>query len=452
MNLLIKFTAPLLLIVFFSSYVHSQSYIGNTLDNYSGVHSLLLNPANVVGSKTKFEFNIISASAFVGNDYIGVDLSNLRNIGDGFSFDSDVAKTPTDGNNFFGNFDVLGPSVMFRLNQKNSLGINTRVRTFFNIHNISGMFYESISEGFNSQSDFQASMEDLSGTIHAWGEIGLTYGRIILEDESSRLKIGTTLKYLGGAGGLFTSSPQIGVAFNSNAGILTTGGTLDYGYTSGFESGNIEFTDFTGGVGADFGLVYELRSKNKVSVDSAYSPKPYKLRFGISILDIGSINYNNTTEVSYDMNGTVDVAEFDEKDLEELLNDNFQGTEVIGNRSLGLPSSLQAFVDYHVGKKFFLSIHGAYSLRSASTFNVNSIINTLSVTPRFESKWFSIYSPLSLRQFQSGILWGVGLRAGPFMLGSGSALSNLLSSSSKSTDVFIGLKVPIYKDKIRDSK
>ena len=452
MNYLLKSASFLLLFIIFSPYGHSQSYIGNTMDNYSGVHSLLLNPAHVVGSKTKFEFNILSASAFVGNDYLGVDFSNLRNIGDGFSFDSDVSKTPTDRNNFFGNADILGPSVMFRLNEKSSLGINTRVRTFFNIHNISGLFYESISDGFDSQSDFQTNMEDLAGTIHAWGELGLTYGRIILDNESGRLKFGTTLKYLGGAGGLFTSSPQLSAAFNSNVGILTTGGTLDYGYTSGFDTENIEFTDFTGGFGADFGLVYELKSKDEFPVDSVYSPKPYKLRFGISILDIGSINYNNATEVSYNMNGTVDVIEFDQKDLEDLLNDNFQGTELIGNRSLGLPSSLQAFVDYNVSKKFFLSLHGAYSLRNSSTFRVNNIINTISVTPRFESKGISIYSPLSLRQFQSGIHWGIGFRSGPFMIGSGSVLSNLLSSSSKSTDFFIGFKVPIFKDKARDLK
>ena len=425
---------------------HAQSYIGNMIDNYSGVNSILLNPANVAGSKTKFEFNIISVSAFVGNDYLGVNFQDLKNIGDGFSFDSDVAKSPTNSNNFFGNVDILGPGVMFRLNKKSSLGINTRVRTFFNIHNISGLIYENISDGFDSQSDFQVDMQNLAGTVHAWGEFGVTYGRVLFEDNSSRLKIGTTIKYLAGAGGLFTSSPRLGAGFNSAAGILTTAGTLDYGYTSDFDSGEIEFSDMTGGFGADFGIVYELRSKSNIPIDSAYSNKPYKLRFGVSILDIGAINYTDVTEFNYGMNSSINVAEFDEKDLEEVLNDNFQGTEILGNKSLGLPSSIQAFADYNVSKKFFLSLHGAYSLRSPSTFNVNNIVNTISVTPRFESKFLSVYSPLSLRQFQSGIMWGIGFRAGPFMIGSGSVLSNLLSSSSKSTDVFIGFKVPVHKN------
>ncbi len=252
----------------------SQTNIGNTIDTYAGVNSLLMNPANVSGSKTKLEINIFSVSAFVGNDYLSVDFNDLKNIGNGFDFDSDVSKTPTEQNNFFGNVDLLGPSVMFRLNDKSGLGINTRVRTFFNLNNISGLFYESISEGFDLQTDFQTEMNNLSGTVHAWGEVGVTYGRIIFEDETHRLKLGTSLKYLAGAGGVFTSSPQLSANFNSSLETITTGGTLDYGYTSEFDTEDINFTDVTSGFGADFGIVYETRPKSENMGDTLYLSKP----------------------------------------------------------------------------------------------------------------------------------------------------------------------------------
>lgn len=430
-------------LIIYPSFVYSQTNIGNTIDTYAGVNSLLMNPANVSGSKTKLEINIFSVSAFVGNDYLSVDFNDLKNIGNGFDFESDVAKTPTEQNNFFGNVDLLGPSVMFRINDKSGLGINTRVRTFFNLHNISGLFYESVSEGFDGQSDFQTEMENLSGTVHAWGEIGLTYGRIILEEESHRLKLGATIKYLAGAGGVFTSSPQLSANFNSSLGTLTTGGNLDYGYTFGFDTEEINFTDVTTGFGADFGIVYEMRPKNENMEDSLYLSKPYKLRFGVSVLDLGSINYQGYTEFNYNMNATVDAAEFEESDLADVLEDNYESTEVVGSSTMGLPSSLQVFADYHFRKSFFLSINGSYSLRNESTFKVNNTINTVSITPRIETKRFSIYSPVSLREYQSGIMWGFGLRLGPLTVGSGSVLSNLLSSSSKSTDVYLGFKVPL---------
>lgn len=421
----------------------SQTNIGNTIDNYAGVNSLLMNPANVSGSKTKLEFNIFSVSAFVGNDYLSVDFNDLKNIGNGFDFDSDVSKTPTEQNNFFGNVDLLGPSVMFRLNEKSGLGINTRVRTFFNLNNISGLFYESISEGFDLQTDFQTEMTDLSGNVHAWGEVGVTYGRIIIEDESHRLKLGTTLKYLAGAGGVFTSSPLLSANFNSSLETLTTRGTLAYGYTSGFDTDEINFTDITSGFGADFGLVYEMRPRSEKIEDPLYFSKPYKLRIGLSVLDIGAINYQGNTEFNYNINATVDVIEFEENDFVDVLEENYESTEVVGSSTMGLPSSLQVFADYHFKKSFFMSFNGSYSLRSETTFKVNNAINTVSITPRMETKRFSIYSPVSLRQYQSGIMWGFGLRFGPLTVGSGSALSNLLSNSSKSTDFYLGFKVPL---------
>jgi hypothetical protein len=305
------------------------------------------------------------------------------------------------------------------------------------------LFYESISEGFDGQSDFQTEMENLSGTVHAWGEIGLTYGRIIFEDESHRLKLGTSLKYLAGAGGVFTSSPLLSANFNSSLETITTGGTLDYGYTSEFDTEDINFSDVTTGFGADFGIVYEMLPKNENMEDSLYLSKPYKFRFGLSVLDLGSINYQGTTEFNYDMNETVGVSEFEESDIGDVLEDNYEGTELEGSNTMGLPTSLQVFADYHFKKSFFLSFSGSYSLRSESTFKVNNTINTISITPRIETKLFSIYSPVSLRQYQSGIMWGFGLRLGPLTVGSGSALSNLLSSSSKSTDVYLGFKVPL---------
>ena len=43
------------------------------------------------------------------------------------------------------------------------------------------------------------------------------------------------------------------------------------------------------------------------------------------------------------------------------------------------------------------------------------------------------------------ISFGGGFRLGPLSVGSGSIFSNLLSDSSKTTDVFVGLKIPLYR-------
>lgn len=416
----------------------AQSFFGSTVDNYAGVHSVLINPANAADSRMKLDINLFSVSAFVGNDFISIDLSDLSSFNDGFDFDSDAEKNPIDNNNFFGNVDVLGPSALFNLNEKSSIALTTRARAFFNIHNIGGELYE-VANSDEDVANFNLSMNDLSGVVHAWGEIGITYGRVVWEQDKHFLKAGATLKYLAGAGGVFGFSPSLSADYNSSNEALATTGNLNYGYTSGFDSDEISFSNIKGGFGADLGVVYEFRDSEN------WDQNPYKLRVGLSVTDIGAINYNGTSNFRYDMNATIDATEFEEKDLDEVLEDNYNGTETFEKTKFGLPTAIQVFADYSITNRFFVSAQGAISVKKVSDIPVSNIINSFSVTPRFEMRWISVYSPISLRQYDSSVAWGFGLRAGPLTIGSGSILTNLISSSSKSGDVYVGLKIPLYK-------
>ncbi|SEG34434.1 DUF5723 family protein [Algoriphagus boritolerans] len=448
-----KKIATVFLLIALPFSVWSQTFIGNTLDNYSGINSLLLNPANVSGSNTRAEFNFISISAFVGNDYISVNIGELQKNDFQFNFDSDTDTSPSNDNNFFGNVDILGPSVMFRLNDKSGLAVSSRVRGFFNVNNISGQLLESVQEGFDDQSDFESQMTNLSGNVHIWGELGLTYGRVLIENNYRRLRVGGTIKYLTSAGGLFISSSSLGVNFNSISNTLNTSGTLSYASTQGLDLQNTDFSTLqsilsgTTGIGGDLGVVYEMQLKKDDAFDSFYLSSPYKLRLGLSLVDFGKVNYTGVSEFNYEMNASINASDFEDKSLDEILDENYEGGESLVNPVIGLPTSLQFFADYNWKKRLYLSLHGAYSLAGSELKYSNSIVNSLVISPRFESKALSIYSPISFRQYNSGVMWGVGFRLGPLMLGSGSILSNLISSSSKSTDIYIGIKFPVNEKK-----
>ncbi|MBN4084756.1 hypothetical protein JYT89_00275 [Flavobacteriaceae bacterium AH-315-B10] len=194
----------LIMSCFLNKTLSAQSYIGPALDNYAGVYGIVVNPASVVDSPFKADINLVSASAFAGSDYFGIDLNSVISSDGGFDFEDVADKFPEDDNNFFFNADVLGPSFMFNLNEKSSIGITTRVRAYLNINNINGELYESLADdGFDEAEDYDFNMKDFKGTIHAWAEIGLTYGRILVKDEKRLLKGGITLKYLQGAGAAF---------------------------------------------------------------------------------------------------------------------------------------------------------------------------------------------------------------------------------------------------------
>ena len=421
----------------------AQSYIGHSIDNYSGIHGVILNPSSVVDSRLRTDINISSVSAFLGSDYFSISFSDIKDSDNGFNFDTDLAKDPKDDNQFFLNLDALGPSFMFNISPKQSIGVITRVRTFLNLNNISGELYEDLENGFEGEENFNFNMNNFSGTIHAWGELGLTYGRILMEKDSHFLKGGITLKYLAGAGGVFASAPSLTGNYDATSEILTTTGSLKYGAASEFDSEDIEFSNTTSGFGADIGFTYEYR--NSPDLDSlSKKDNKYKFKLGLSITDIGSISYDDTSVTDYDMNNSVNTSDFGDKSIEDFLEENYEGGETIEKSKLNLPTALHILLDYNITRRIYASLNGSFSLIAEDKPQASRVINTLTLSPRFETKLFSFYLPLSLRQYD-GLSAGAGLRLGPLTVGSGSAITNLLSDSTKTTDVYVGLKVPIYQ-------
>ena len=431
--------------IFFHGQTNAQSYIGYTMDNYAGVHSVIYNPANVFDSPFRSDINLVSASGYLGSDYLGLSISDILS-GDGeFHFDQETERSPSNTNHFFTNIDVLGPSLMFNVGDQQSIAITTRLRGLFNADNVNGNLYEHVSDGFEIGDNFDFDSRNLNITAHVFSEIGLTYGREIMKTQDQFLKAGVSLKYLMGAGGLFANSPELSGSFNGVSNNLTTQGSFSYGTTPGFESDSPDFSDLQNGFGADIGLVYEYRKRIVDGTVLGKRAQQYKFKAALAITDIGSINYKNSTQTVYDANGNVNGLEFETKDLKEVLEDNYIGTSTTRVQKLQLPTALQIMVDYYIGNRFYVGLHQGLSLRKSGSANANGIINTTTLAPRWESKWFSAYSPIGIRQY-SGFAWGFGLRLGPLTVGSGSVLSNMISDNSKNTDIYVGLKIPLYKN------
>ncbi|WP_299521362.1 DUF5723 family protein [Winogradskyella sp.] len=418
----------------------SQNYLGYTVDNYAGVHAVSYNPAMIVSKYQKTDINLASVSAFGGSDYFGIDVGSLISTHDVFTFDDDAIRFPEDNNNFFANADILGPSAMFRLNHKSSIGFITRVRGLFNLSEINGRLYENLVNQFENDEDFSFDSQNLTGTLHAWTEIGVSYGRVLLKRSQHELTGGITLKYLMGAGGLFASSPGLEGEFIGDTETLQTQGFLNYGKTQDFDRDNVLFDNLEYGLGLDLGFVYKW-SKN-TDGDDAPSQNSYKLKIGVSVTDIGSINYDQAEITSYNLNASVSTSTFQE-DIEEFLDNNYDSTADNQNARIQLPTALHLLVDYHLTKKWFVSVQSDVSLVERRVERSNTITNVLTFSPRFETKWFSFYLPVSLRQSEDVVVGG-GFRLGPLSVGSGSVFSNFLSDSSKTADVFVGLKIPLY--------
>jgi outer membrane protein OmpA-like peptidoglycan-associated protein len=439
----------------------AQSYVGFLTDNYSGVNSVIANPANITDSRFKTDINIVGVSAFAGNDYYGVNL--LDALKDDYDFDLDAKKSPSTDNNAAINLDVMGPAFMFNLTETSSLAIFTRARSMVNVTEINGETIDNVDN--DTTDDFVVNEGDFTSFAQAWAEVGVTYARVLMNKEEHFLKGGLTVKYLQGGGTAYAYGKNVTVDYdadgtNPTTGSLDTTGELTYGYYDDFDNDDYDYElPDASGFGADLGFVYEWRPDYRdYQTESVNGPtynhkdqNKYKLKIGLSITDIGQINYKEGTQEVFDINGAnINEDDFDNGDDFADALENIYGIGTVTNGyKVKLPTAVHLNADYSFTKRFFLNLNTDFSLIAKGKEKASRIANMVSLTPRFESKWFSFYVPVSLVQY-NGFQAGAGFRAGPLYIGSGSVITALASDNTKGADVYAGLKVPVYQGKPKD--
>ena len=456
----------------------SQSFVGYGYDNYSGVNSLLLNPGMLADSRYKVNVNIFSVSALGANNAYEMDSKRLlglhfSNLSEGNGY----YKAPNTDYKFAAvNADILGPSAMINLDSRNGLGLITRMRVIGNEYNLSNSLFQLF--GSNPNAAFYNTdiiNRSLQTKMMAFGEAGLSYGRVLSRKPHSEFKIGITAKYISGLSYASMSSGQMLANIAPNNGINSLEADIAARYSPALDNlgnGNISdaFNKQAGnGWGLDLGMVYEWRPSGTSGGDDGEHPGwrskdniAYTLRLGLSLTDLGSVKYTNSPNgQNYAMNADGHNA----SELQMLSGETYgqyltrlktagilleQGGP--SNISVNLPTAVHVNADWHVYKRIFLD--GDVLINMVSTTNLLSpnYITTFTMTPRLEKKWLSIYSPVSYNA-QGQLNWGAGFRFGPLFAGSGTLISSLMKSRVQTADVHIGLTIPIFQhDRSKDKK
>ena len=220
-----------------------------------------------------------------------------------------------------------------------------------------------------------------------------------------------------------------------STGTLKTAASYDY--NAGKDP---KFDMSSAGVGIDLGFTYEYRTNCHTCIGNRY-----KLKAAASITDIGKLNYKNVIENTYNLAGRVTQDDIDNaSDIFQFFNDHYTKVSSQKGVKANLPTALHANFDWNIDNKFYLNLSGDFGLIDAKKINGTAIANSVTFTPRYETRQFSFYIPLTYMKY-SGTQIGTGFRAGPLFIGSGSLISNLFSNNSKASNVYVGLKIPIYQ-------
>ncbi len=461
------------------SSLFAQSYLGQAQGNFSGINGVIFQPAEVVDNRMQVEINLFSGDNLLSNNYLKADRKyvfgpkNLPTFDSAYSFQDFriselLQKTNSSTKNVMFRSDIIGPSFMFSINRKNAIAVTSRVRAIVNVDNFLQDFVNiGLSEFADTllyNREFKMNQSRISSM--AWGEIGLTYGRVLLNKDVHFLKAGITGKYLMGIASGYFYNDNVAVKFYASDSLSLNEPTVSANNANIHAglSNNFTIIDDTlrfspsisgSGVGFDLGVVYEYRPDfadyNSGSSDMKNEPRnknKYKLKVGFSALDLGSIKFTKFPEI-YDF-----AINWQNQNVNNLNMsssggwlDSLGATKLADNKEtyrMRLPTSYMLTVDYRPFKKVgFYANFTAFM--ATSNFGHDAKVREISrytITPRFELSWFSVGIPVSYYGMQY-LNAGAFMQIGPLYIGSSDILNLAFSKNIRGINIYGGLKVPI---------
>ena len=490
------FRIILLCLSFSPVFTTAQDWIGYNTSNYTGIHSINFQPASIVDSRYKFDMNFAAVDMTLANNYYyakwdlvkssfaeikkknwdGLDsIFSLDDFEDLFLFEN------LDGSakSAFFNTNMQGPSFMVNLTKNDAVGLFTRFRTQLNIDDVDEPLAKSAREAFDDSNYWMKKYKDdnLSIQFNTWAEYGLSYGRVLFNENEHFLKAGVNLKVLQGLGAAYLFVRNFDYMVHNQDTIDVVKTDFSYGHTSNFrlktDSGGIPTSgpevkykfEANPSIGFDIGLVYEYRpdyDKYKYDMDGKTGlirkdENKYKIKIGFSLLDWGRMKYTRDTNSFSFYADTSNLAlnVFDKvrstQDLDSIINNLYKIKNDEGDYKMSLPTSLSIQIDWNIYKGFYLNFSPFFSLKSGATDeNKTHYLTSYTFTPRWEGQWGGVYLPVSFNKIM-GTDVGLALRLGPLVIGTRDLFGSYMGKAKfGDANYFLALRAPIPYGKIKD--
>ena len=439
-----------------ASNLSAQKYLGLSNSNYSGVYGSQYNPAKLTDEKVKVAVNLASFNGLVNNDYY--KFKNLDSFGNFSLEELGKGASHNAGNGTLINMgivgEVLGPSFQFTVNNRLGFGFSSRARIFSQGKNVNSNFINALNGNLGTDNPGVAAIPLVDNTgfginTTALTDLGVKGAYAVIDNNDLKLSLGASVKLYKGAGLNRFESNGHNLIYNNNPSNPTISATnINWDlYTNLNPEKSLNdygFGDFFGGAtgfGGDFGAELTLKE--------ASGDKPYFLKFGASVNDIGAIKYNDIRKLSIRGAGSaIDPAKIDIFDLnataDYLRSRGYNTTLTTSSVSQGLPTNLNLYADYAITKRFFVSANGLINL--ANTNSTNPYYHSfVGLVPRFESKWVDVSVPLTYNFMSQDFKPGLALRLGPLSIGSDDL--KILFTNSKGANIYAGLGFILYKGK-----
>jgi hypothetical protein len=374
----------------------AQERVGLANSNYAGTTGMPLNPSSMVDSKAWLDINLVGVDAFAWNNFVYFSKDNFyfwKNVPQN-SYPSPLYRMNGKEKHGAVNLRVDGPG--FTLSHgKNAFGFHTAARTFVSFEDLLEPSAVYIYEGldYDPQQNVTYSQQKMGAFATAWAEIGLSYGRIVYQEGKNMVNVGGTAKYLMGIGHMSIKMDEMNHTVVSDEDWVISNFTGQYAMTEpGFANGH--------GFGVNLGATYK-RMLEDVGDYAPHTPQSdcstidYRYKVGVSLLDLGGINFNKNSLIRTFDNATTTWENYPDAevnsmaDIDQLIASQFSsdaGSVRSGTRfGTALPSAVSVQFDYNLGKNFYANatwVQG-FKLNTTTTGIRRSLI---AITPRYETK------------------------------------------------------------------
>lgn len=499
----------LLLLLFIPYFqVFSQHMLGMAQSNYSGITGVHYNPALLADSRYKLLVNIFTFNLYAQNNWVNLELpykpiKALRGKYDSTSgyldsnnvplFTNDMLIQKANGRRKYMYFssDIVGPSAMLNLKEKSGIAFSYRLRTnayianfdnsMMNFFFLSG-FDSATNNSFNNKnyqkfSSRQGSKHKAGIGVNVFQQYTGTYSRVLKDGDKHFLSGGVSLSYLAGLGAAFVRLNNFNYNQPSSDSVNVKGVDLEYGYVNPqfftrvppptvgnyYDGGKLGK-----GASVDIGLSYERRIKKEeytYNMDKGThedrSMTKYLYRLGVSLVDFGSVNYNNSKYITHvklkgdtlvplkwsSLNGGKQFKTVEEAD--SFINGLFPQHDSATSFKAKLPAAMHFQADVNLGNNFFVGGQYTQNVRLRSKEGIK-VKNVLYIAPRYETKDFEISFSLLFGNYYHKVQTGLYLRGGPFFIGTDNLGSLMGTKSTNGLSLYTGFTVPIRYKRLMD--
>jgi hypothetical protein len=422
--LLVGFISTL---TFFKSY--SQEWIGPSIDNYTPANGMLLNPSTIVDQKPWLDVHLVGVGAHATNNFAHLNQSTLLNFA---AYGNPAVNLKPDNGWAQLNTQILGPTASLSLG-KQAVGIHVSVRGAGSISKVPLKYADLL---INEGSDEDSTVLTINNTrikTLVWGEVGLTYGRILYQFDKHLITGGITVNRLFGlqSAALFFDDGEM--LIQDDKGTLLDG-SGKYAYTTpAFRAG--------GGWSTSLGFSY----KRMLDDVTEYVPHgreigcftlPYKWKFSAALVDIGGIRMKrDALYKKFD-------SEDDANEYRAAVDGGFSTTSLPkdGDRyTAWLPMGVNAQFDYNFENGVFLNGLFTQRLSFPSSYGPDRS-NLFAITPRYEKRWLMVALPMSIENYRDPH-FGLALRLWILTLGTEHIFPYFIRSDIYTADVYVHLRI-----------